>query len=165
MAGRREGEQGVKRGWNSEDATCWGTGKPRGIRLLCAGVRCRERNPMRGTAPTENGHADVGGAGGISGNTLRKSESPGVDGLGILKRMPSARCNEDASRVRSARTKTEEECGEPNTLLCSSTDKNTEGPHNFERGGRVDGNAHPTAGRSPLPTSEGENHVDTVRGP
>jgi hypothetical protein len=28
MTGRLEGEQGVKRGWNSEDATCWALGTP-----------------------------------------------------------------------------------------------------------------------------------------
>jgi len=40
----------------------------------------------------KSGHADAHDAEVVSGNTLRKSENPRVDGLGVLKeRAPSAR--------------------------------------------------------------------------
>jgi len=64
----------------------------RGIRLLRVGDRCRElKLQERDSVVFIGGHADAYDAGVNSGETLRKSASPRVDGLGILKRVPSAR--------------------------------------------------------------------------
>jgi hypothetical protein len=70
MAGRLEGEQGVKRGSNSEDATCWALGTqltdPSSWRSL-KGTKPHERD----SAETgRSDHADARGAGVNSGNTL-----------------------------------------------------------------------------------------------
>lgn len=68
MPGRLEGEQGVKRGWNSEDATCLGVG-PWAIGSFELAIAVGNENPMRGTALTrqKSGYADARNAGVSSG--------------------------------------------------------------------------------------------------
>jgi hypothetical protein len=77
-----------------------------------------------------------------SGETLRKSENPRVDGLGAQKRVPSAWRWRTLQEPRFVRIKAAGGCGEPDEPLGSNADKDTEGSHNFERGGMVIGDDH-----------------------
>jgi len=115
----------------------------RGIRLLRVGDRCRElKLHERDSVVFMGGYADACDAGVNSGETLRKSENPRVDGLGALKRVPSARCRWTLQEPGFARIKAAGGRGEPDEPLGSYADKDTEGSHNFERGGMVIGDDH-----------------------
>jgi len=96
----------------------------------------------RDSVAIDGGHADACDAGVNSGKTLRKSENPGVDGLGTLKRVPSARRWRTRQEPRFVRIKAVGGRGKPNELLGSNVDKDTEGSHDFERGGMVIGDDH-----------------------
>jgi len=82
MVGRLEGEQGVKRGENSEDARCWSRGGSReygSFELMIAVGRLK--TPREGQRRHDERSRGRSRRWGDSGNTLRKSENPGVDGL------------------------------------------------------------------------------------
>lgn len=86
------------------------------------------------------------GAGVVFGDTLKESESPGVD---VLRTLKEARGAVDEGRLQgpgSRGPKVEGERGEPNEAATSAHRQHAEGSHDSMRGRRSGGNGGQAAG-------------------
>jgi len=126
----RKARRGARRQERNRTLKTQGAGawELRGIRLLRVGDRCRElKLQERDRVAIDGGHADACDAGVNSGKTLRKSENPGVDGLGTLKRVPSARRWRTRQEPRFARIKAVGGRGKPMSYSAPTLTKTLKG--------------------------------------